>query len=541
LKRLRLRSAESLADAERLVSLLRLLDHPHVHRVRELLPYGDEVVLVLDHAEGGSLDQLVTGRGGLDPGEIVTAVAPVAEALHAAHERGLVHGDITPEAILFTADGRPLLADLGILALIDGGEALGTHGYADPAEAAGVAPTAPGDVYGLAAVCYTALTGLPPHPGQPRHPLPEAVPGVPVELAHAVAAGLQASPARRPAAGQFADLLFAACAPAPVRFPVGLVLSDADIATVLGGAPGQAAPGAAGPLAPTPGQPGSAAPAPGGPGPGEAARQDPFVLGLTGGVSGGHGSAGPVSPPSGSEPDDVDDLDERDGRRRFAVLLGGGLALLLLAAAVVGGVLLGRQDSPAGPATLAEAGDASRPDNADAPASRAPGRGTPPPRGQTAGPRASTTPQPKGSPAGDGRGSGRAQVPAGDTVESWRQMLAGLDAQRAKAFAESDAGLLRSVYVNGSELLAKDQAEIDKCVRAGCHVEGLTFDIIRLDVVSSGAGRAVLKVVDQMQGYTVVSDSGARTDQPPGEVTTRQITLQRSPGGRWLIARIVDG
>ena len=124
-------------------------------------------------------------------------------------------------------------------------------------------------------------------------------------------------------------------------------------------------------------------------------------------------------------------------------------------------------------------------------------------------------------------------------MDSWGQVLSELDEQRAKAFAESDAAMLRSVYVRGSDLLVKDRAEIEKCVRAGCHVEGLRFDIIRLELASKKAGRTVLKVVDQLQAYTVVSGSGERTDRPPGEVTTRLITLERRPGDHWLISRIV--
>ncbi|MEQ7005405.1 protein kinase, partial [Actinopolymorpha sp. B17G11] len=234
LKRLRLRDAAAREGVGQVVSLLGLIDHPHVVRIREVLPDGDEVVLVLDHADGGSLDHLLSGRGGLDPGEVVTTVAPIAEALAGAHQHGLVHGDMTPEAILFTSDGRPLLADLGVLKLVEGGEALGTHGYSDPMGTGEGGPTPAGDVYGLAAVCYTALTGVAPRPGQSRPELSEAVPGLPTELVHAVSAGLQPLPARRPDAAQFADLVYAACPAAPVRFPIGLVLSDSDIAAALG-------------------------------------------------------------------------------------------------------------------------------------------------------------------------------------------------------------------------------------------------------------------------------------------------------------------
>lgn len=527
LKRLRLRSVQAREEVARLVSLLDLLDHPHLVRVRELIPHGDEVVLVLDHAEGGSLDQLLSGRGGLDPGEVVTTVAPIAEALAVAHEHGLVHADVTPETILFSADGRPMLADLGVLGLIEGGEALGTHGYADPA-LHGAGPTPAGDVYALAAVCHTGLTGVPPRPGQSRQPLADAVPGLPTGFVHAVGAGLQAVPARRPDAAQFANLVYAACSPAPVRFPVGLVLSDNDIAAALAGASGAEPtpepPPATDPFARALGGPGAAesGPAAGAPvssGPGAVAAGPPLGAPMP---------VGAAPSPAGAHDED----DDGDGRR-IGLMIAGGAALLLVAGAVVGGIAWANRSDPAAPP--AASGDGSVPSSDDAASRIAP---TPTefrdPRASDPAP--STSASPRGTP-GPPVSASPAPPPSAET--RWRRVLDALDGHRARAFAESDPAALAAVYVAGSDLATKDRAEIDKCASAGCHVEGLRFDIKKVDVVAESRSQVVLEVVDQLQAYTLVSDSGGRTARPAGETKLRRITLVRRAGDSWLIARIV--
>src|SRR4051812_11791545 len=77
-------------------AVLAAFTHDHVVRLRRVVGDGDGSVLVLDHAGGGSLAAiLATGRR-LEPGEVVTTAAPLAEALAAAHHRGLVHGDVSP-------------------------------------------------------------------------------------------------------------------------------------------------------------------------------------------------------------------------------------------------------------------------------------------------------------------------------------------------------------------------------------------------------------------------------------------------------------
>ena len=221
LHRLSPRDAGSLDQARRLVERLGALDHPHVRRIRELIPYDDELVFVLDNLEGGSLEQLLLVRGILDPGELVTTAATVAGALAAAHERGLVHGALTPDAIQFTADGTPIVADIGFSALTTPADASPSGSYADPGEPDESEATPAGDVYSLAAICYAALTGLVPRAGEQPRPLHQVAPGVPPGLAHAIQAGLQSAWDMRPHMSQFGPLLEGASRPVPVRLPDG--------------------------------------------------------------------------------------------------------------------------------------------------------------------------------------------------------------------------------------------------------------------------------------------------------------------------------
>lgn len=509
LRRIRPRTPDTREDVRRLASVLAMIDHPHLVRVHEALPLGDEVVLVLDHADGGSLDQLLHGRGRLDPGEVVTTAAPVAEALAAAHERGLLHGDVTPEAILYTADGRPLLTDVGVLALVEGGETLGTHGYTDPDGPTGPATSPAGDVYGLAAVCYTALTGVVPRPGQARPPLAEAVPDAPSGLLHAVGAGLQPVAARRPTAAQFADLLYAACPPAPVRFPVGLVLTDAALAAMTGGA---AAPDAV--AAPEDGSPPASPP---------AERR------TTERRAGEQGPADPggLAPPGAPGSLDDLDLDEDERGPRIGLIAAVAAAVVLVAGAVVGGIAWAKRSDNAPSAE--QTGVPSATASTSPTASATPGRPTP-----SATSRPSTKPPAKPSTASTPK------APPGPAAAEarWRKVLATLDARRAQAYATNDPAVLERVYYPaGSDLAADDRTEIDKCVRAGCHLEGLRFAVRTLHVDSERRDRAVLRVVDQLQAYTVVSDDGERVSRPAGEPKQRRITLVRTGQG-WLISRI---
>src|SRR5687768_14920959 len=223
-------------DAERQAreaALLGELDHPHLVRLHEVVHEPrrggqPRVALVLDLLAGGSLAALLARRGRLRPGEVVTALAPVAHA----HERGVVHGDLSPGNVVCTAEGRPVLTDLGVARVL-GEEAARevTPAYVDPTVARGGAPGPASDVFGVAAAAFHALTGVAPwNAATPADTLrvaaagclpdlAELATGAPPALVAVIARGLAADPHDRGSAAAFALDLRHACRPEPVRLP----------------------------------------------------------------------------------------------------------------------------------------------------------------------------------------------------------------------------------------------------------------------------------------------------------------------------------
>lgn len=203
--------------AGREAALMAGVRHPHVLPLRRVVTDPPALVTVL--APGGSLAAQVGARGTLTAGEVVTVLAPLADALGALHAQGVVHGDVTATNILFVDRGRPVLADLGVAGLAGDGVPWATPGYAAPEVLAGARPGAAADVHGLGAAAWLALTGSTPPPEPDRLPLGLLAPECPAALLAAVTAALDPDPARRPGPGDLATAARAACP----GLPVGLV------------------------------------------------------------------------------------------------------------------------------------------------------------------------------------------------------------------------------------------------------------------------------------------------------------------------------
>jgi eukaryotic-like serine/threonine-protein kinase len=191
------------------------LTHPNVTRVYDFGRDGDLPYLVMELLEGDTLADRLAG-GPLPPAEAARICAAVADALDAAHSRGIVHRDVKPANVLLTSAGEVKVMDFGIAAAADetqsttGSGLYGTAAYVSPERAAGQAATPAADLYSLGAVLYELLTGRPPFVGdapvlvvrahlheRPR-PVRELAPWVPTRLATACEAALAKDPTQRP-------------------------------------------------------------------------------------------------------------------------------------------------------------------------------------------------------------------------------------------------------------------------------------------------------------------------------------------------------
>src|SRR5919112_3558365 len=125
--------------------------------------------IAMEYVPGGTLKERISREGLLEAADAAGLGAQVAQALAAAHDRGMVHRDIKPQNVLLAARGGAKVADFGIAragssaTISRTGAVMGTAGYMSPEQALGRPATPKSDLYSLGVVLYEALTGELPY------------------------------------------------------------------------------------------------------------------------------------------------------------------------------------------------------------------------------------------------------------------------------------------------------------------------------------------------------------------------------------------
>lgn len=113
----------------RRAAILSKLEHPHILRLLDVAEdVGGLPCLLVERLPGGSLAELLRRRGTIAPGEAVTILAPIVDAVRAAHLADIAHGGITPTTVAFACDGRPVLSGWSDACAVEGpaGHRIGT-------------------------------------------------------------------------------------------------------------------------------------------------------------------------------------------------------------------------------------------------------------------------------------------------------------------------------------------------------------------------------------------------------------------------------
>ncbi len=182
---------------EREARLLASVDHPAVVRVIDFGEADGRTVLVMELAEGTTLEQLLKD-GPFSPRRAVPLLVQLAEGLAAIHQRGIVHRDIKPENVVVSDSVRgeqARLLDFGIARLEEasgdecrptGAMVLGTPEYLSPEQAVGARVEGGSDLYSFGVLAFRMLSGVLPFPGPTARELLAqhvAAPPIPLDVA----------------------------------------------------------------------------------------------------------------------------------------------------------------------------------------------------------------------------------------------------------------------------------------------------------------------------------------------------------------------
>jgi serine/threonine-protein kinase len=197
--------------------ILKQFRHPNIVRFLAVGRFQGTSYIAMEFIQGETLDKVLERRGVIPWREVVDLAIQICEALHYAHEHGVVHRDLKPSNLMLTPDGRLKLTDFGIAKDLDAtaltatGRTLGTAAYMAPEQIRGApAVSHKTDLYALGIVLYQLLVGKPPfegsspmilmhnHLNEPPPRPSDKVEEIPVAVDDLVVALMAKDPADRP-------------------------------------------------------------------------------------------------------------------------------------------------------------------------------------------------------------------------------------------------------------------------------------------------------------------------------------------------------
>ncbi len=195
------------------------LEHANILRIYDVGggEGDDPPFMVMELIRGRTLLEEIEQRGPVFAEVTACIGALLADALSAAHAKGIIHRDIKPSNVLIAPGGRLLLADFGVAKLETHGESLvtrtgallGTPAYMSPEQASGDTATVRSDLYSLGATLYQLSTGMLPYAGSPAKVMSLIATGALVapvkrraevgpDLSHAITKMMATDPQERP-------------------------------------------------------------------------------------------------------------------------------------------------------------------------------------------------------------------------------------------------------------------------------------------------------------------------------------------------------